>query len=327
MIAAVIFQPYTRAFGSVWMVCALIVANCFFSQVTTLGSSVAFAVGQPRLSAAIAVASNGVRLLVLCILKVCIDHANAFQWSLCLLVASGLAALVVYSTLHRAIGPAKIELGLLKRRFVEGLGFSVAGTTEAVNNDLDKIMLVHYGMTVQNGFYTLAYRVVDFATSPIIALNSAVMQKHFVLNASGPGTVAHLLKKSLMVSVSFGILAAFAMRIGAPLLPLVAGKSYAGAIAALKILCWLPVIRGIHQMCGSAVTGLGHQGWRTAAQATAAVLNVGLNALLIPSYGWRGAAWSTLASDSLIAVLNVTIFVVAFRLLGRNKQNLEPEAA
>ena len=27
-------------------------------------------------------------------------------------------------------------------------------------------MLAHYGMYVQNGFYTLAYRVLDFADQP-----------------------------------------------------------------------------------------------------------------------------------------------------------------
>jgi O-antigen/teichoic acid export membrane protein len=35
-----------------------------------------------------------------------------------------------------------------------------------------------------------------------------------------------------------------------------------------------------------------------------AALNFVLNLWLIPAYGWIGAAWSSLASDGLLAVLN-----------------------
>ena len=321
--AALVLRGYTHTFGSIWMVVVLLVSNCLFSQLTMLGSSVVFAFGKARLSAAMGVASNGIRLVVLGIMKLTLDHATALQWSIAVLVASFIAASLVYRAVYKQIGPAVLEPGLLKQRFVEGLGFSFAGTTEAVNNDLDKIMLLHQGLTVQNGFYTLAYRVIDFATSPIVALNSAVMQRHFVLNTSGLAAILKLVRKSLLVAIALGLLAACAIHVSAPLLPSIAGKSYVGAIAVLNVLCWLPLIRGVHQMCGSAVTGLGHQRWRTFAQGTAALLNIGLNLLWIPRYGWRGAAWSTLASDSLIAVLNITILLVLSQIIPKDKPSLD----
>ena len=313
-LSALLLGRWMHSIGSPLMVITLIVANCLFTQITLLGSSMVFALGNARLSALMNTASNLSRVLILVIMKIGMGHATALQWSVGVLIASFAAAVTIYVNVRKQIGAAAFDSRLLKRRFWEGLGFSFAGTTEAVNNDLDKMMLAHYGMEVQNGFYTLAYRVIDFATSPIGALNSAVMQRHFVLSPQGIRPVIKLAAKSLAVSGALGLVIALVTRFGSPLLPVVAGKGFVGAIAVLNILCWLPLIRGVHQMCGSAVTGLGHQNWRTAAQAVVALLNIGLNWMWIPKFGWRGAAWSTLASDGLLAVLNAGLLILLARI-------------
>ena len=65
---------------------------------------------------------------------------------------------------------------------------------------------------------------------------------------------------------------------------------------------------------GSAVTGMGKQHFHMATQVLVAVWNVGLNLWLIPRYGWVAACWTSLASDSLMAVINlcmITWFRVA----------------
>ena len=277
-----ILWPWRMHFiGSSLMFVSLILANCFFSQITLLGSSLVFALGNARLSALMNVASNLGRLLILVIMKVAMGHATAAQWSVGLLIASCVAATVVYVNIRIQLGAATFDWRLLKRRFGEGLGFSFAGTTEAVNNDLDKIMLASYGMEAQNGYYTLAYRMIDFATSPIVALNAAVVQRHFVLSPGGVRPVRKLALKSLFASVALGFPIALIIRLASPLLPMIAGGGFVGAIAVVNILCWLPLIRGVHQACGSAVTGLGYQNWRTATQAVAALLNLALNLIWI----------------------------------------------
>jgi O-antigen/teichoic acid export membrane protein len=314
-VTALACARWIHSIGNPLMMVSLILANCLFSQITQLGSSLVFALGNARLSALMTTASNLGRLLILGIMKLVMGHATAPQWSVGLLIASFVAAVPIYLRVRKQIGSAHFDWHLLKRRFGEGLGFSFAGTTEAVNNDLDKIMLAHYGMDAQNGFYTLAYRVIDFATSPIVALTSAVVQRHFVLSPEGVRPVMKLAVKSLGVSVALGFAIGLLTRLASPLLPFVAGRGFAGAVAAINILCWLPLIRGVHQSCGSALTGLGLQNWRTAAQAVAALLNVVLNVIWIHRFGWRGAAWSTLASDGALAVLNSGLFFALPRLI------------
>ncbi len=51
-----------------------------------------------------------------------------------------------------------------------------------------------------------------------------------------------------------------------------------------------------------ALTGAGYQGLRTLAQVGVAAFNILINLWIIPAYGWRGAAWSSIASDGLLAL-------------------------
>lgn len=302
------------------MLLVLLVANCLFLQITTLGGMMMFTLGNARISAILNLLGHFSRVIVLVVMKLTMGHANAFQWSIGILIGSAAAAGVVLYVVRQAIGKTRYDVGLLRRRSAEGLGFAFAGTTDAVYNDLDKIMLSHYGMNLQNGFYTLAYRIVDFATSPIFALTMAVMQKHFVLTRSRIRLMIRLTIKSLTVSVLLGLAVAAGTWIASPLVPAIAGRDFSGAVAVLKLLCWLPLIRAVHQACGSTVTGLGHQNWRTGAQSLVAVFNVALNVLWIPSFGWRGAVWSTLASDGLLAVLNTLLLLMFVRGLLRAEQ-------
>jgi O-antigen/teichoic acid export membrane protein len=93
----------------------------------------------------------------------------------------------------------------------------------------------------------------------------------------------------------------------APLIPLVAGQGFAQSASALRWLCLIPVFRSVQTLSGAALTGAGFQRYRTLAQVAAAALNFGSNLWLIPAYGWRGAAWSSLATDGAMGAMNLSI--------------------
>jgi O-antigen/teichoic acid export membrane protein len=202
------------------------------------------------------------------------------------------------------IGSPTMNVKLAKARAGEGLGFSFAGTTQAVYNDIDKTMLSHYGFTRENGFYTLAYRIVEFASAPVVALDTAMLPKYFSLSGRDMRPVVRLAIKSLIVGAAAGLFIALVMTLVAPIVPHLVGKDFSGVLAALRWLCWIPLLRAGHRMTGVALTGTGHQSLRTIAQFVVAVFNIGLNFWLIPTHGWIGAAWSSVASDGLLALLN-----------------------
>jgi O-antigen/teichoic acid export membrane protein len=82
--------------------------------------------------------------------------------------------------------------------------------------------------------------------------------------------------------------------------PHVLGSEYALTSEALRWLAPLPILKGLHYFLSDTLTGAGHQGLRTAIQAFVAAFNVLINLWLIPAYSWRGAAWSSIASDALL---------------------------
>lgn len=301
----VLFGPSRLA-----MIVVLIVANCVMSQIVLCASSVFLTLRRVRSAAANRLLSNLVRMLTLIAMLFILRHATAFQWSLGVLLSSTLAAAMALVWVRSAIGPMNFDLAHARKHFWEGIGFSLAGSTESIYNDFDKVMLSHYGMNAAAGLYTMAYRVVDFSTTPVTALVSAVMPRLFVRSKQGYSAVAKVCGKLTRVAFAIGIGSACFTLLAAPWVLKMVGHGFADAVLAIRWLCWLPALRAIHQMMGSALTATGRQNYRTGAQFTVGIANVALNFWLISEHGWLGAAWASLASDGLLAILNVGLVVI-----------------
>jgi O-antigen/teichoic acid export membrane protein len=261
--------------------------------------------------------SNLLRLLAIIALLLVLHHATAFQCSIGILASSSLAAGLAIILVRNRIGRMRVNLRLFRLRFWEGIGFSFAGSTQAVYNDIDKMMLSHYGMNAANGIYTMAYRVVDFATTPAMAIDGALLPRFFTLNRQGLTAVMRLARKALPIGVLAGLAAAGSTLLAAPFIVRLVGHGFADALLAIRWLCWLPALRGVHQLAGAVLTATGRQNYRTAAQFTVAVLNFTLNLVWIPTHGWLGAAWASLVSDGALGALNLAIVSVVLASANR----------
>ncbi len=308
--------------GRVGLIVVLVAANCFMSQVVSSASVVFQTFEQLKATAWLRALSNLLRLLAIVVLLIYLRHATAFECSLGILAASTLGAATAMVWVRRGIGKARASARLFRLRFWEGIGFSFAGSTQAVYNDIDKMMLSHYGMNAANGFYTMAYRVVDFATTPVIAIDGAVLPRFFTLNKQGLPAVVRMARKVVPVAALAGLAAAGFTLLASPFFVRIAGHGFANAVLAIRWLCWLPALRGVHQLAGGVLTATGRQNYRTAAQFMVAVVNFALNLAWIPSHGWLGAAWASLVSDGALGVLSLLlVFILAGRGSQRNHSN------
>jgi O-antigen/teichoic acid export membrane protein len=59
-------------------------------------------------------------------------------------------------------------------------------------------------------------------------------------------------------------------------------------------------MRCAHWFLADALSGANAQSIRTAVQVAVAILNIGLNLLILPRWSWRGAAWTSLISDAVL---------------------------
>jgi O-antigen/teichoic acid export membrane protein len=104
------------------------------------------------------------------------------------------------------------------------------------------------------------------------------------------------------------------MLLCAGIVPHVLGPEYARTAEALRWLAPLPILKGLHYFLSDSLTGAGHQGLRTAIQASVAAFNVLINLWIIPAYSWRGAAWSSIASDTLLVCgVGAAVFILSRR--------------
>jgi O-antigen/teichoic acid export membrane protein len=280
------------------------VANCFCNQLTSSAAKVFQTYEQLRLTAALNLATNFARTLAAGAMLLAIHRASAYQWSVATVLVSMAAAVAAVATVTVKFGKPSFSLETLRANLWEGFGFSFATSTSTAYNDIDKTMLGHYGMNAANGIYTMAYRIIDVATIPVLAIREAAMPRFFRRGIDGIRESAALAVVLLKRTVPLGLLAMVLIVGVAPVVPHLAGSGFRDTVSALRWLCLIPLFRSIHQMTGSAITGSGLQRYRTGTQLAAVGLNVGLNLWLIPRHGWLGAAWSSLATDGMLAVLN-----------------------
>ena len=297
LVSGEVLEPGSRA---ITLLAA--VANCFCFQLTASAAKVFQTYEQLRITAALTLANNFARTLAAGVMLMVLHRATAYQWSAATVALSLLTAAASVVVVTVRFGRPSFSLAQMRRNLLEGFGYSFASSTATAYNDIDKTMLSHYGMNAANGIYSMAYRIIDVATIPILAIREAAMPRFFRSGVDGIRGAAPLAVVLLKRAVPLGLLAAVIVFVTAPLIPHLAGSGFRETVSALRWLCLIPLFRSLHQMTGSAITGSGLQRYRTLSQMLAVALNVGLNVWLIPRHGWLGAAWSSLATDGMLAV-------------------------
>jgi O-antigen/teichoic acid export membrane protein len=284
-------------------------SDCICGQLTTCAAQVFQSFERMRPTAAINMLTSLFRLMLVCSMLLIMHHAAAKQWAVAMLVISLCAAVAAVVLVTRRFGHPSFKPGLLWRRGTEGLIFAISGSTTSAYNDFDKVMLGHYEMTVANGIYSMAYRVINIATIPIQSIQAAAFPRFFREGVSGVAAVQPLAFKILKRTVIFGLVAAVGNFLFAPVIPMLIGKGFTPSVSALRWLCLIPLFRCFHLCAGDAIAGVGKQKLRLACQLIAAGLNFAMNLFLIPRYSWLGAAIASLITDGGLAVLTWTVLL------------------
>jgi O-antigen/teichoic acid export membrane protein len=250
------------------------------------------------------------RLVAIAALATVVHRPTALQWGYLYLISTLVSTSIAMALVCKELGYPQLALCRFLPECREGFYFSIGLSARTIYNDVDKTMLARLSTLDATGIYGAAYRLIDVSFTPIRSLLCAAYPRFFQHGASGLiasfAFAKRLMWRAVVVSlmISMGIIAM------APIVPHILGGEYARTVEALRWLALLPFLKTIHHLTADALTGAGRQGLRTFIQVCVAVVNVLVNLWIIPAYGWRGAAWSSLASDGLLAVtmvLSVTI--------------------
>lgn len=257
------------------------------------------------------------RLIGIAILTRIVAHPSATAWGYAYLVATTVATLFSLFMVRRLLGSYALKLHLIWGELRQGLYFSVSLSATSIYNDIDKTMLARLGTLAATGVYAAAYRLIDVAFVPVSSLMAAAYPRFFRKGADSASATVAYAKRLLVWSVTYAFVAFLLLVVCAPVVPRILGDGYANSVEALRWLALLPVLKAGHYLFADALTGAGFQGLRTLLQIIVAVFNVLINLWLIPAYSWRGAAWSSLMSDGMLALLMWS----AATIISRREQN------
>jgi O-antigen/teichoic acid export membrane protein len=251
-------------------------------------------------TAAINVLVSASRLTVALILVGMYRHPSPLQWGYAYFCSTTVVAIAAALLVSAKLGPPRFRWQPAPGEVREGLYFSAGLSAQTIYNNLDKAMLARMGTLEATGIYGAAYRLIDVSFVPVSSLVAASYSNSFRAGTEGISASLSYAKPLLLRALGYSFLACVTLLTCAGILPHILGAEYARTVEALRWLSVLPILKALHYFLTNALTGAGYQALRARIQAGVAVFNVLINLWLIPAYSWRGAAWSSIASDGLL---------------------------
>jgi O-antigen/teichoic acid export membrane protein len=180
-------------------------------------------------------------------------------------------------------------------RLRAALPFMWLGAMYLLVSRTDLIMLGTLRGAHEAGVYFVASRAAELLVLIGMAATATAAPKIATLCKQGDtGTLQRLLsamgRRTLFLTIPPAVLMVL---LASPLLSVLYGSSYAEGARALQLLTVAQLLAVMGGPAGTLLNMSGHEGEHLRGIAAGAIVNVALNALLIPHYGIEGAAMST----------------------------------
>lgn len=189
-----------------------------------------------------------------------------------------------------------------KDRIRAGFYFAVGLASQSGYMEIDKAMLVRLASSEISGIYAAAYRFINVAFLPLNALLSALYPKFFQQGIKGSQASATLAYRVLPWTISYGLLVSLLLWLIAPIIPQLLGSDYSESVEILRWLALILLLHSFYFPLADSLTGSGLQEIRTQGQLGTLIINVILNAVLIPPFGWLGAVIATLTAQTFLLI-------------------------
>jgi O-antigen/teichoic acid export membrane protein len=202
---------------------------------------------------------------------------------------------------HRCVLPLRpaFDRSVWWTLFRKGLPFAYAGAMITMFFQVDTVILERMRGAQEVGWYRAPVLVLEGLSLVPRILGYAFIPTMAALHPGSPDGVTALYRRGVKYLLLTGApIAAFGMIAAGPFVRLLFGAAYAPSVEAARIL--IPAA-GFTFLSNFGETTLACiDRWRTIVivSTVCLILNVGLNLLWIPSFGYLGAAWATLATEA-----------------------------
>jgi O-antigen/teichoic acid export membrane protein len=289
--------------ASSWDILMIAVSDLIFMRITDLAMFGFAADGNMKQTAFQGFLISLLRLIAIAVLAWKYGAVSFDQWIAGYALTGILAALYAIWKAFQQWGIPQIDLKAIREDIAEGVFFSISTSAQSIYNDIDKTMLGKLSTLADTGIYGAAYRFIDVSMTPVRSLVSAAYPRFFKIGEEEglPGTWKYA-KRLISKSMLMGVAIFLGFMLLAPAIPYVLGHKYDAVVPAVRWLALIPFLRCIHSFLADSLSGANQQMLRTLIQIGIAVVNILLNFWILPRWSWRGAAWTSIASDALLVV-------------------------
>lgn len=194
-----------------------------------------------------------------------------------------------------------------------GLPFAAVQLSLSFAFQVDTIFLSHYTSDAVVGWYGAAYRLTLTLFTISQSFNNAILPTLAREHTTNPETV----RKWYYASVRFIVMIGLPIAVGGSILSrgivMVYGDDFLPSAVAFAILVWdIPFVM-YHSFCGNISTSIRKEGNAARIYMSVGILNIVLNAFLVPKFGIAAACFATVLTDLFGAAL---FYAVLRRELG-----------
>ena len=226
--------------------------------------------------------------------------------SLAYLIPSTIAFLYYYTSLNKNITSPnyEIDFDFCKKIIKYSIPFGLTGIFYSIYFTIDMTMLGFLATNIDIGLYNASYKIISMLTAFYVIYPSVIFPVMSKLYESS----GDLLKLSYEKSIKYLLLIVLPISVGVfvyahPLVTLIYGNEYILSGSVMQVLVWTIPFLFINGSSGLVLNSSHKEVAVTKIYGIAALLNVVLNFIMIPSMSYMGAAYATVISEVVICVL------------------------
>lgn len=198
----------------------------------------------------------------------------------------------------------QVDLDFWKRTIKLAIPFSLANIFVMIYFRIDIIMLSTMKGDAVVGWYNAAYTFIEAFEPVTFVFMTALFPIMSAFFVSSKDSLRLTLEKSFKYSMLLGMpISIGGMVLADRLIPFFYGGEFTNSIAALQILIWACLLLSMYRPVAYLLGAINRQGTMALIGGMGALINIGVNLLLIPRWSYIGAGVATLITEGLVTIM------------------------
>lgn len=235
--------------------------------------------------------------------------------------------ILAYSQIHQYVSKPKLDFTNLKKDILGSFWLFLPSVAATIYTQSDKVMIeLLTGMTDQVSYYDYAEKIVTIPLTFITVLSTVMMPR--IANEFKKDNKKEI-SRLLSAAANFSLFIAFPMLFGLisvadKMVPWYLGSGFFPTIQAIIMISPIILTNTLTGISGGQYfTATNQVKILTISQFLAAIANVLINAILIPKFGFYGAAFATAFTSASCAIYQYCFLLKQIRMPGLFKNAIK----